>query len=172
MSTLICTPLNLFPPPEPIYLKNMGQSIEICSLLPCTHLHALLAYKVHLCLVLGPFRKFLCGDYEKKARCELGHIISQSQVTMEKDDRILDLAIHYTLNKSYQVTEELTKYQKRAVRKGAATLLVEKGKVYEKSKKSEGDQLCSGAAENLESMPLSCQLWTLWCHKDTQMDHL
>ena len=91
---------------------------------------------------------------------------------MEKDDRILDLAIHYTLNKSYQVTEELTKYQKRAVRKRAATLLVEKGMVYEKGKKSEGDQLCSGAAENLESMPLSCNLRTLWCHKDTQMDCL
>ena len=47
---------------------------------------------------------------------------------MEKDDQILDLAIHYALN--YPETEELTKYQKRAVRKRAATLLVEKGEVY------------------------------------------
>ena len=46
---------------------------------------------------------------------------------MEKDDRILDLAIHYALNNNYPETEELTKYQKRAVRKRAATLLVEKG---------------------------------------------
>ena len=49
---------------------------------------------------------------------------------MEKDDRILDLAIHYALNNNYPETEELTKYQKRAVRKRAATLLVEKGEVY------------------------------------------
>ena len=47
-------------------------------------------------------------------RCELGH---QPESTFEKlrshdgkDDRILDLAIHYALNNSYQVTEELTKY--------------------------------------------------------------
>ena len=49
---------------------------------------------------------------------------------MEKDDQILDLAIHYALNNNYPETEELTKYQKIAVRKRAATLLVEKGEVY------------------------------------------
>ena len=49
---------------------------------------------------------------------------------MDKEDRILDLAIHYALNNNYPVTAELTKDQKRAVRKRAATLLVEKGEVY------------------------------------------
>ena len=48
---------------------------------------------------------------------------------MENDNQILDLAIHYTLNNSLNVTEELTKHQKRAVRKQAATLLVEEGEV-------------------------------------------
>ena len=90
---------------------------------------------------------------------------------MEKDNRILDLAIHYALNNSYPATEDLSKYQKRAVRKRAATLLVEKGDIPgEKREESEGDQLRSGAAENLESMPLRYYLWTLWCHKDTQTD--
>ena len=37
---------------------------------------------------------------------------------MEKDDRIFDLAIHYALNNSYPATEDLTEYQKRAVRNG------------------------------------------------------
>ena len=50
--------------------------------------------------------------------------------TTHKDDRILDLAIHYVLNNSYPATEDLAKYQKRAVRKRAATLLVEKGEIY------------------------------------------
>ena len=48
---------------------------------------------------------------------------------MENNNQILDLAIHYTLNNSLDVTEELTKYQKRVVRKQAATLLVEEGEV-------------------------------------------
>ena len=91
---------------------------------------------------------------------------------MEKDNRILDLAINYALNNSYPATEDLSKYQKRAIRKRAATLLVEKGEIYleKKREESEGDQLCSGAAENLESMPLRCYVRTLWCHKDTQTD--
>ena len=48
---------------------------------------------------------------------------------MENDNQILDLAVHYTLNNSLDVTEELTKHQKRAVIKQVATLLVEEGEV-------------------------------------------
>ena len=92
------------------------------------------------------------------------------EVRMEKDDRILDLAIHYALNNNYPETEELTKYQKRAVRKRAATLLGEKGEVYLEKRESEGDQLCSGTAANLEGMPFRSNLQTLWCHQDTQTD--
>lgn len=48
----------------------------------------------------------------------------------EGEDLILDLAIHYVLQKTYPATAQLTKYQKRAVRKRAATLFVDKGEVY------------------------------------------
>ena len=47
----------------------------------------------------------------------------------ENEDPILDIAIHYVFQREYP-DAELTKDQKRAVRKRAATLLVDKGEVY------------------------------------------
>ena len=48
------------------------------------------------------------------------------------DDPILELAINYALSRNYQ--PGLTKERKRAVRKRAATLVVDKGEVYLKRK--------------------------------------
>lgn len=51
------------------------------------------------------------------------------QTDRESEDPILDMAIHYVLQREYPDTD-LSKYQKRAVRKRAATLFVDKGEVY------------------------------------------
>lgn len=47
---------------------------------------------------------------------------------IEKDDEILELAIHYVQNARYH--PDLTKDKKRAVRKRAVTLTCEKGEVF------------------------------------------
>lgn len=49
-----------------------------------------------------------------------------------EEDAILDHAMHYTQYKCYR--GELTKDQKRAVRKRATNLVVEKGEVFLKKK--------------------------------------
>ena len=66
----------------------------------------------------------------------------------KKEDRILDCAIHYVLNKTYPC--ELEKDKKRAVRKRAATLVLEDGEVFVQQKnrkvkviRSREDQLLS-----------------------------
>jgi len=67
----------------------------------------------------------------------------------KKEDRILDCAIHYVLiNKTYPC--ELQKDKKRAVRKRAATLVLEDGEVFVQQKnrkvkviRSREDQLLS-----------------------------
>lgn len=51
---------------------------------------------------------------------------------MEQDDAILDLAIHYALHSCY--SEGLSKEKKRAVRKRAARLVVERGEVFVQKK--------------------------------------
>lgn len=48
----------------------------------------------------------------------------------ENEDPILDMAIHYVLQQTYPVTAQLSKYQKRAIRKRAATLHVERGEFF------------------------------------------
>lgn len=47
-----------------------------------------------------------------------------------KGDPILDLAIHYALNRSYPIEAELSADKKRAVRKRAQTLKAESGEVF------------------------------------------
>ena len=66
----------------------------------------------------------------------------------KKEDRILDCAIHYVLNKTYPC--ELEKDRKRAVRKRAATLVLEDVEVFVQQKnrkvkviRSREDQLLS-----------------------------
>ena len=51
---------------------------------------------------------------------------------MENEDRILDLTIYYALNKKYSTN--LDKDLRRAVRKRAASLVVEQGEVYVQKK--------------------------------------
>ena len=65
-----------------------------------------------------------------------------------QEDRILDCAIHYVLNKTYHC--ELEKDKKRSVRKRAATLVLEDGEVFVQQKnrkvkviRSREDQLLS-----------------------------
>ena len=50
----------------------------------------------------------------------------------EKEDAVLDHAIYYVLHRTYP--GELTKEEKRAVRKRATNLIVEKGEVFLKKK--------------------------------------
>lgn len=50
----------------------------------------------------------------------------------EKEDAVLDHAIYYVLHRSYP--PELTKEKKRAVRKRATNLVVEKGDIFLKKK--------------------------------------
>ena len=50
----------------------------------------------------------------------------------DKEDPILDHAIHYAINNTYP--DGLSKEKKRAVRKRAATLVVDSGEVYLKRK--------------------------------------
>ena len=58
---------------------------------------------------------------------------SESEVsTTEPEDLILDLAIHYAVHRSYPLG--LSKERKRAVRKQASTLTVDKGEVFLKRK--------------------------------------
>ena len=47
---------------------------------------------------------------------------------MNDDDHVLDLAVKYALHGRYD--EELTKERKRAVRKRAARLVVERGEIF------------------------------------------
>ena len=110
------------------------------------------------------------------ARCELGH---QSESTFEKlrsDDgkRRSDFGPGYSLCAKQQLSSDRGSYQvsEKSCKKTSSNPVGGKGGDIpgEKGEESEGDQLRSGAAENLESMPLRCYLWTLWCHKDTQTD--
>ena len=58
---------------------------------------------------------------------------SESEIsTTEPEDLILDLAIHYAVHRSYP--PGLSKERKRAVRKRASTLTVDKGEVFLKMK--------------------------------------
>ena len=52
--------------------------------------------------------------------------------TTEPEDLILDLAIYYAVHHSYP--PRLSKERKRAVRKQASTLIVDKGEVFSKTK--------------------------------------
>ena len=77
----------------------------------------------------------------------------------ENEDPILDMAIHYVLQREYP-DAELTKDQKRAVRKRAATLLVDKGEVY-LQRKGRKVKVISSAKEQMMilSAPDSLQRW-------------
>ena len=113
---------------------------------------------------------------KKMARCELDH---QSESTFEKlrshdGKRRSDFGPGYSLCAKQQLSSNGGAYQvpEKSCKKASSDTVGGKGRGIpgEKREESEGDQLCSGAAENLESMPLRCNLWTFWCHKDTQTD--
>ena len=77
----------------------------------------------------------------------------------ENEDPILDIAIHYVLQREYP-DAELTKDQKRAVRKRAATLLVDKGEVYIQGRKV---KVISSAKEQRRILQA--------CHSDATSGH-
>ena len=66
--------------------------------------------------------------------------------------------------------EELTKHQKRAVRKQAVTVLVEEGEVY-LEKKERKVKVISSVQEQKHATQMQ-PLDIFWCHKDAQTDHL
>jgi len=78
----------------------------------------------------------------------------------KKEDRILDCAIHYILNKTYPC--ELEKDKKRAVRKRAATLVLEDGEVFVQQKNRKVKVI-----RNREDQLLSVQA----CHSDPTSGH-
>ena len=79
----------------------------------------------------------------------------------ENEDPILDIAIHYVLQREYP-DAELTKDQKRAVRKRAATLLVDKGEVYIQ-RKGRKVKVISSAKEQRRILQA--------CHSDATSGH-
>ena len=83
----------------------------------------------------------------------------------ENEDPILDIAIHYVLQREYP-DAELTKDQKRAVRK-PCWLIREKCTYKEKVERLRSLVQLRSRGGSYTSLPLRCHFRPFWCYQDS-----